>query len=136
MRIKKLHDYECSPLSPRICACGCEQEFQPGRSDQRYLNRTHSQYGYNHGTRKTRYVEVRRIEIILKKNDRILDQYIKRSNHTSINLTYNLIKKEGFESNYFTSQMRIEGKIYFAIYSCCFRIEQKNDKTIIHIQKL
>lgn len=51
---------ECapSPIKPRVCACGCGHEFQPKRKDQRYLNKQHADYHYNHTKRNQIYKRV------------------------------------------------------------------------------
>lgn len=63
------------PLAARICGCGCENEFQPGRKDQIYMNKQHADFGYNHLIRKFKDAEKIKYVKILTKNDRILEKH-------------------------------------------------------------
>jgi hypothetical protein len=76
MRIENNLDFTlASPLKPRICPCGCEEEFQPIRRNQYHYNNQHAEYAYNHGKRKEKN-KVRLIEEkILRNNDNILERH-------------------------------------------------------------
>ena len=35
------------PIPTRLCACKCGHRFQPRRSNQKYINKQHADFGYN-----------------------------------------------------------------------------------------
>jgi hypothetical protein len=52
------------PISPRDCEYGCGNRFQPHRRDQMYLNKQHTDYGYNHIKRKENNLNRKKCENI------------------------------------------------------------------------
>jgi hypothetical protein len=63
------------PIPTRLCACKCGHRFQPRRSNQKYINKQHADFGYNHHIRKPKEDNQIKIEKILSKNDAILERY-------------------------------------------------------------
>ena len=72
-----IHEPVPRPIAPIVCACGCGHEFQPRRRDQKYLNKQHADYGYNHSKRKAKNKNKINTNKILLKNDQILEKYFK-----------------------------------------------------------
>jgi len=136
----KICKKEISPLSKIICKCGCNKEFQPGRTDQVYLNHKHANFGYNHGERKKRYAEEKETTKIIRKNDRIAEKYHSLSIKEKVTVNLNLLNADGFDINYYTrviSENTSQGKInYCVLYNYIFRIIKQNELTYIEIQKL
>ena len=113
-----------SPLAKRICECGCENEFQPGRSDQYHLNSIHYDFAYNHGPRKEKYAEENHATKVIRKNDRILEKYFKYCKKIRGDLNFITLKADGFNEEIFTRILTsIEDEIeikYFALYKFPF----------------
>lgn len=89
------------PIAPIVCACGCGHEFQPRRRDQKYLNKQHADYGYNHSKRKAKNKNKIKTNKILLKNDQILEKYFKafKKEETAICHLQNL-ESDGFNKSY------------------------------------
>ena len=140
MTTKTKKNEDPSPLPMRICECGCENEFQPTRSDQLYLNSKHYDFAYNHGPRKEKYTEEIDNTKIIRKNDRILEKYFRLFDTIFVKLNLIIVKAEGFNDGVFTSIIAIkkgenEYK-YHALYNYCYRILKEGDVEYILIQKL
>jgi hypothetical protein len=129
-----------SPLAKRICECGCEKEFQPGRSDQYHLNSIHYDFAYNHGPRKEKYLEENHATKAIRKNDRILEKYFKYCKKIRGNLNFITLKADGFNEEIFTRILTsIEDEIeikYFALYKYCYRIINQANNKYIRIHKI
>jgi hypothetical protein len=143
--LKKINNNkDPSPLAKRICKCGCEKEFQPGRSDQFHLNSRHYNYAYNHGSRKEKYLEENQAIKSIRKNDRILEKYFKFTQSIRGELNLLILKADGFEVEIGTRIIAyIEDEIefkYFALSKYCYRIiNQVNNQVInqyIKIRKI
>jgi len=129
-----------SPLAKRICECGCEKEFQPGRSDQYHLNSIHYDFAYNHGPRKEKYLEENDATKAIRKNDRILEKYFKYCKKIRGDLNLLILKADGFNEEIFTRILTsIEDEIeikYFALYKYCYRIINQANNQYIKIHKI
>jgi hypothetical protein len=129
-----------SPLAPKICVCGCENEFQPNRSDQIYLNSKHSDYAYNKGKRKERYESEKLISKAIRLNDRIAEKFFKCSESLRPRINLVLLKMEGFDVDVFTRvvQKEVLGQRFqlLHLYNFGFRIFTQDKSTIIEIHKL
>lgn len=104
-----------SPLAPKICACGCENEFQPKRKDQVYLNKQHADFGYNNGKRKKKTV-ITKQERILRNNDVILDDIWNRLSNgkNEVLCNYELMNLFDFNDAYFIGiNNQNDNPIYF-----------------------
>jgi 3-methyladenine DNA glycosylase AlkD len=125
------------PIAPIVCACGCGHEFQPRRRDQKYLNKQHADYGYNHSKRKAKNKNKIKTNKILLKNDQILEKYFKAFKKEEAAICYiTHLLAEGFDYSYYTgaTEELINNqaiKIYF-LYHYMFQIENKN---LIKIRK-
>ena len=125
------------PIAPIVCACGCGHEFQPRRRDQKYLNKQHADYGYNHSKRKAKNKHKIKTNKILLKNDQILEKYFKAFKKEEYAICYiTHLLAEGFDYSYYTgaTEELINNqtiKIYF-LYHYMFQIENKN---LIKIRK-
>jgi hypothetical protein len=129
-----------SPLAPRICVCGCENEFQPTRSDQIYLDTIHANYGYNKGPRKKKYAKEQEVTKVIRKNDRTLEKYFRISKNDAIQLNLLIVQADGFNEGVFTRVVekpvhRVMTKFH-AMYKYCFRIIKQGDVDYIEIREL
>jgi len=139
--LKKINNNkDPSPLAKRICKCGCEKEFQPGRSDQYHLNSIHYDFAYNHGPRKEKYLEENDATKAIRKNDRILEKYFKYCKKIRGDLNFIVLKADGFNEEIFTRILTsIEDEIeikYFALYKYCYRIINQANNKYIRIHKI
>lgn len=129
-----------SPLSKKVCACGCDSSFQPKRSDQIYLNRKHADFAYNHGARKEKYATEHALTKIIRKNDRILEKYFKIFNQIVVKMNLVLVKADGFKDDFFTRiVVNKNGEIkikYCALYKYCYRIIKQGDNQLIEIRSI
>ena len=136
----KNNNSDSSPLAKRICKCGCEKEFQPGRSDQFHLNSIHYDFAYNHGPRKEKYAEENQAIKTIRKNDRILEKYFKYCKKIRGDLNFITLKADGFNEEIFTRILTsIEDEIeikYFALYKYCYRIINQANNKYIKIHKI
>ena len=140
LKNKKNNNSDPSPLAKRICECGCEKEFQPGRSDQYHLNSIHYDFAYNHGPRKEKYAEENHATKVIRKNDRILEKYFKYCKKIRGDLNFITLKADGFNEEIFTRILTsIEDEIeikYFALYKYCYRIINQANNKYIKIHKI
>ena len=140
MSTKRKKSEDPSPLPMRECACGCKIMFQPTRSDQHYLNSKHYDYAYNHGPRKLKYAEEIDATKIIRKNDRVLEKYMKIMKQAIVKLNFLIIKAEGFDEGRFTRIVAFKkGDVelsYHALYKYCYRIFKQGDITYIEIMEL
>ena len=139
--LKKINNNkDPSPLAKRICECGCEIEFQPGRSDQYHLNSIHYDFAYNHGPRKEKYAEENHATKAIRKNDRILEKYFKYCKKIRGDLNFIVLKADGFNEEIFTRILTsIEDEIeikYFTMYKYCYRIINQANNKYIKIHKI
>jgi hypothetical protein len=139
--LKKINNNkDPSPLAKRICKCGCEKEFQPGRSDQFHLNSRHYNYAYNHGPRKEKYAEENQAIKTIRKNDRILEKYFKYCKKIRGDFNLLILKADGFEVETGTRIITyIEDEIefkYVALYKYCYRIIIQANNKYIKIRKI
>ena len=132
-----IHEPVPRPIAPIVCACGCGHEFQPRRRDQKYLNKQHADYGYNHSKRKAKNKNKIKTNKILLKNDQILEKYFKafKKEECAICFFTHLLA-EGFDYSYYTGATEeiINNQIiktYF-LYHYMFQIE---NKSLIKIRK-
>jgi hypothetical protein len=137
---KTIKNKDPSPLAKRICKCGCEIEFQPGRSDQYHLNSIHYDFAYNHGPRKEKYAEENQAIKTIRKNDRILEKYFKFTQSIRGELNLLILKADGFEVETGTRIITyIEDEIefkYVALYKYCYRIIIQANNKYIKIRKI
>ena len=136
----KKNNVDTSPLPMRICECGCENEFQPTRSDQVHLNSKHYNFAYNHGPRKEKYAEEIDVTKLIRRNDRILEKYFKIYDKSIVRLNFILIKAEGFNNGIFTRIVTIKKNdaeiIFHALYKFCYRLINQGEISLIEIRKL
>lgn len=136
----KKNNVDPSPLPKRICGCGCENEFQPTRSDQVFLNRKHYDYFYNRGPRKEKYAEERDTTKVIRKNDRILEKYHKLLNRVGGKVNLVIAKADGFKEEFFTKIIAVKNNEfeikYNVLYKFCYRIIIQGDIKYIEIEKL
>ncbi|MCF8330549.1 MAG: hypothetical protein K9I37_09440 [Crocinitomicaceae bacterium] len=140
MITKRKKNVDPSPLPMRICLCGCKNEFQPNRSNHFNVNYKHTNFAYNHGTRKEKYAEEIEVTKRIRKNDRILEKYFKKSDKQIVKLNFTIIKADGFDEGIFTQivgviQDEIERK-YNAVYKFCFRLIKQGEINFIEIREL
>ena len=125
------------PIAPIVCACGCGHEFQPRRRDQKYLNKQHADYGYNHSKRKAKNKNKIKTNKILLKNDQILEKYFKAFKKDECAICYlQNLESDGFNKSYQVGidERLINGKkinVYFS-YNYTYRI---NKDQLIKINK-
>ena len=129
-----------SPLAKRICKCGCENEFQPNRSNHYNVNYKHTNFAYNHGPRKEKYAEENQAIKAIRKNDRILEKYFKYCKKIRGDLIFITLKADGFNEEIFTRILTsIEDEIeikYFTMYKYCYRIINQANNKYIRIHKI
>ncbi|MEJ6546962.1 MAG: hypothetical protein QNL73_03420 [Flavobacteriaceae bacterium] len=132
-----IHEPVPRPIAPIVCDCGCGHEFQPRRRDQKYLNKQHADYGYNHSKRKAKNKNKIITNKILLKNDQILEKYFKTFKKEEYAICYiTHLLAEGFDYSHYTGAKEelINNKIikiYF-LYHYMFQIENKR---LIKIRK-
>jgi hypothetical protein len=140
MTIKKKKSEDPSPLQMKVCACGCEIEFLPKRSDQIYLNTQHANYAYNNGKRKERYASEKLISKEIRLNDRIAEKFFKCSKSLRPRINLVLLKMEGFNIDTFTRviQKEVLGQKFqlLHLYNFGFRILTQDKITMIEIHQL
>jgi len=128
------------PLAKRICECGCGHQFQPRRSDQRYLDYKHTNYAYNHGARKARYAEEKDVTKHIRKNDRILEKYFNLFNGAKAIMNFTLVKAEGFKDEYYSGvvidKLLADKVKYITLYKYRYRLFRQGDINYIEIQKI
>ena len=124
-----------SPLSPRICACGCGQEFAPKRRDQYHVNSNHTNHAYNQGARKRASKNQIAAEKQLRKNDKLLDKFYKAfEENEAIVFSLNL-NIEGFNHSYFIGFELIGGELQYKSYNYFFSEYKKEGKKLTRITK-
>ena len=124
------------PLSERICACGCNNYFQPKRKDQIYLNKQHANFGYNHGKRKSNNKSRLRQEKILRKNDDLLDKHYKSYNGVKyVDVHYEILNAENFQFGYQVGIYTDEGIQYYLSYRYKYYFYKIKDIGMIKIMK-
>lgn len=137
---KKKKSEDPSPLQQKICACGCENEFQPKRADQIYLNSRHADYAYNNGKRKERYESEKLISKAIRLNDRIAEKFFKCSESLRPRVNLVLLKMEGFNVDAFTRVVQKEdhGQRFqlLHLYNFGFRIFTQENTKMIEIHQL
>lgn len=129
-----------SPLAPRICVCGCENEFQPTRANQIYLDPRHANYGYNNGPRKEKYAKEQAVTKVTRRNDRVLEKYFRVSKSDVVQLNLLIVQADGFDLRYFTKVVekpvqRVKTRFH-ALYKYCYRIIKQGDVDYIEIREL
>lgn len=119
------------PIAPIECACGCGHEFQPRRRDQKYLNKQHADYGYNHKERKKKDKQQVLTNLKLKANNKILDKYF-NAFKDGLTATCNLdsLVADGFDKSYSTgvTDGNYNGKItqFYFSYNYIYFINYEN----------
>jgi hypothetical protein len=124
------------PIPPIECKCGCGHTFQPRRKDQVYLNKQHADFGYNHNQRKFKHWKRKKVEKILRKNDRILEKHFKAERHEKcVTRYFDVVKADAFNSAYFTGKKEIDDKNYYYSYNYYYYIYVSNNIELIQIYK-
>lgn len=111
-----------NPLALRICECGCENVFQPRRTDHIYLNKQHADFAYNNGDRKEKTKNQDIIEKILRKNDRVCGKYFEADDNNETICLLESAKADGLNLSYLIGQSKIDGKQYFHTYNYRFHL--------------
>lgn len=110
------------PIAPRVCACGCENTFQPSRKDQIYLNTQHANFGYNHGKRKEKNKARTKEEAILARNDEILHKHFISERGNDVVVRYfDVLKADKFKFAYHIGRDEEGGHVKW--YSYRYRYE-------------
>lgn len=126
-----------SPLAKRVCECGCENEFQPRRKDQIYLNSQHANFAYNHGARKKKNKDISKQEIILRRNDQILHNFWInfQSDDNPLVLRLKQLLNKNFNQSYFVG-MNPDGTnpIYYS-YRYMYTVITQKEVEYIKIEK-
>jgi len=140
MKQKEKKQENPSPLALRICDCGCGIEFQPKRADQFHLNSNHYDFAYNHGPRKEKYAEERKVTKAIRKNDRILEKYFRMFKKDVFLLHLLIVESDGFNEGMFTRVIEIPvqsvSKHFHVLFKYCFRIIKQGNINYIEIRKL
>jgi len=124
------------PISRRECECGCGNEFQPLRRDQIYLNKQHADFGYNHGKRKEKNLNRKKVKKILQKNDDILKKhYTSDRNSKQVDRYFDIIEAEGYKFNYHVGRTEKEERVYNHTYNYAYYIYYPNNMKTIKIFK-
>jgi hypothetical protein len=104
------------------------------------LNSKHYDFAYNHGPRKEKYAEENDATKIIRRNDRIVEKYLRLFDTPFVKLNLIIVKAEGFNDGVFTRIISIKkGETefkYHALYKYCYRILKQGDVEYILIQKL
>jgi len=124
------------PMPVTVCDCGCGYEFQPNRKDQIYLNKQHADFAYNHGERKKRQVNQLKVEKILRLNDKVLKKFFQFNTKEGITCHLNNLKADGFRSEYYVGQKKIDSLTIYFCYNYSYFIEDKDGQKLIIIKKL
>lgn len=128
----KSEDYVyLSPLSKRLCACGCGVSFVPSRKDKKYLNTKHQNYHYNLTKRKKPDIRENTINQILKNNDRILSKFFEKFNDgRKAIVPFRLLQLEDFDSTRFVGEDRSKSQTIFYSYNHTFYFNRENENKI------
>ena len=125
------------PIPKKECECGCGHSFQPKRKDQRYLNKQHADFGYNHGKRKKKQANRITVEKILRTNDKVLEKFSVLSKDSTVTVMLENLKADGFRSEYHIGREKDKsGNLFFFLYNYAFRIVIRDNKKLIIIIKL
>lgn len=125
-----------SPISPKVCGCGCGNVFQPQRRDQIYLNKQHSDFGYNHKTRKVKHQNRKKVEKILRTNDSILEKYYQTHKLENCATCYlDALKADGFNFAYIIGENEKEGYETFYSYNYLYKTYVTKNIKMIKIYK-
>tara|TARA_B110000503_G_scaffold52260_1_gene84097 strand:+ start:1355 stop:1768 length:414 start_codon:yes stop_codon:yes gene_type:complete len=126
-----IYEFVPRPIAPIVCDCGCGHEFQPRRRDQKYLNKQHADYGYNHSKRKAKNKNKIQTNKILLKNDQILEKYFNAfKNGKCATCQFDNLKADGFNKSFNIGYAEQEvnkelANIYFS-YNYQFLINNNN----------
>jgi hypothetical protein len=125
-----------SPLKERICACGCENGFQPKRRDQVYYNSIHANHGYNHGKRKKRDPNSSRINKLIRKNDNILRLFFEHKNPKNNLPELSSLYDAGLQSGLHIGKKRINEELFNCMYNFRYCTIKEEGKVFVQIEKL
>lgn len=117
-----------SPKAPRECDCGCGFIFQPNRSDQRFLDKSHADYYNYHNVKKVKNEMRNEIEKIHRLNNRICHKYFisNTTNNIFAIANYDSLKSEGFDLKYNHGVIVIDNEEHGVTYNYLFHIFQDN----------
>lgn len=100
-----------------------------------YLNKVHADYGYNHGTRKSKFKSTFQVEKQIRLNDRILSKYFIADGQKEVVCLPLNLAADGFRAEYFCGQHSKEGTHYFLSYSFLYTLTEKSGLKLIKILK-
>ena len=124
------------PIPPIKCKCGCGHSFQPRRRDQKYLNKQHADYGYNHNERKKKHRNRKKFEKILRRNDRILEKHFKSERlEKCVTRYYDIIKSDGFNFAFHIGKLEKDKQSYYILYNYYYCIYMSDKSKMIKIYK-
>lgn len=127
--------FDRSPLQEIECACGCGEVFVPKRRDQKHLNRRHTNYAYNHGTRKDRDEAKTSFVKQLSKNDSVLGKYFNAKPGDIVDQYLDVLKADGFDSGFCCGGF-YENKVYYYMsFNYAYTTWKKNEILMIKIKK-
>ena len=125
-----------SPLSARVCECGCGHSFSPRRKDNIYLNKQHADFAYNHGKRKSKNKQRLIENKTLQKNDNVLDKHYKsEKGQGEIDRFYDILKADGLQFAYHIGKTEKDGIDSYYTYNYFFCIFFVNNMKMVKIDK-
>jgi hypothetical protein len=124
-----------SPLALRICVCGCENVFQPTRSDKIYLDDRHANHGYNKGPRKEKYTIEKEVTKRIRKNDRILEKYFRLFKQDTVTLNLVILQADGFDSRYYSGVDSIGQNKFLCLFTYAFMLTKEGSNTNVIIKR-
>jgi len=124
------------PIPTRLCACKCGHRFQPRRSNQKYINKQHADFGYNHHIRKPKEDNQIKIEKILSKNDAILERYYQLKLEGEFMKCYFMVlKADGFNFGYNIGKKEQDSVDFYFSYNYFYTISLEGPHKIVKIFK-
>ena len=124
------------PIPTRLCACKCGHRFQPRRSNQKYINKQHADFGYNHHIRKPKEDNQIKIEKILSKNDAILKRYYQLKLEGEFMKCYFMVlKADGFNFGYNIGKKEQDSVDFYFSYNYFYTISLEGPHKIVKIFK-
>lgn len=116
-----------SPTAPRECACGCGHIFQPNRSDQRFLDKSHADYYNYHNVKKVKNEVRNDIEKIHRRNNRICAKYYNTMGGYYVIVNLESLLNEGFNLKFTQGQIKHDSQLYALTYNYAYHIFKANN---------
>lgn len=125
-----------SPLAPRICACGCGNEFQPGRRDQVYLNSLHADSGYYRFKRKKRDPNSDKLIKLLRGNDSILRFLYEKGKGKTNKIRLSSLIDAGLNTGVCVARMNKDDVIFNCMFNFKYCVQDIEGEKFATIEKL